>query len=131
MDKGGCWFFAIIGIFVVAVAGYGVANSFKAETIDPSQESIRMVQPCTGWFGCTSRDERNAEHINLPNSEAQENNASANLKNAQATQVVSQTRDYQAQQSTGDMALGVLAGCVMAIALILLVGGGLVSIFKH
>lgn len=118
MSNAGKGFFVLVVIvFVIAFACNGLYDMVRPHMIDPSKESIQMVQP-NGWN--PNYDQKYAEHVNLPNSQANDYNSNANLKNAQATQVVSQTRDYQAQQSNGDMTLGAMVGCVGGLALFLL-----------
>lgn len=82
----------IVGCIVLAIVGVGLTG--MPHQIDPSQESINMVQP-SGWW--PSRDSQYAEHVNVPNSVANQNNAEANKLNAQATLVASQAEQTQLQ----------------------------------
>lgn len=113
--------FTIFGIVVCAIMGGGLYGAFRPQTIDPSKDSINMIQPCTSPLGCTARDERNAEHINVPNSQANKNNADANLLNAQATEIASDMARKENEMVLGGLpfwcsilALSLVAAAIMA-----------------
>lgn len=93
-----------------------LTQAVKPQKVDPSNGSIQMVQPC-GWFWCANYDQQYAEHVNVPNSQANEQNGQANLYNAQATAIVNQT-----VQHNNDVALGGLPFWCGFLALALVAG---------
>ena len=108
----------VIGMFVCLIAGLGLYGSVQPQTINPSDGSILMVQPC-GWIWCENHDVKIAEHVNKPNSEANKNNADANVSNAQATKIVSDVRIQETTQTEIGVT-GFYSGlCCMGIFLLL------------
>lgn len=115
--------FSLVGAIVLCVAGLGIVGSVGSpRVIDPSRESINMVQPF-GWW--PDRDSQYAEHVNKPNSEANRNNAEANNLNAQATKTVSEAQwnDQQRMDSVGSGLQSCLAGMGCMAFLIFLIAG--------
>jgi hypothetical protein len=113
--------FTILGLIVICVASAGMLGSVVApRQIDPSRDSINMVQPY-GWM--PQRDAHYAQEVNVPNSEANANNGQANVYNAQATQIVNQS--YQQTQLDGrrDWGMGAAAGLCGSVILMTLIGG--------
>lgn len=80
----GCLVLLVIALMIGAFA-VAAFDTIRPHTIDPSQDSINMIQPY-GWM--PERDAHYAQEVNDPNSHANLNNGQANLYNAQATAVV-------------------------------------------
>lgn len=116
--------FFIISVVVIAVfMCFGLFIS--SITPQKTEEEIVMVQPC-GWFWCAGYDAQYAEHVNLPNSQANQNNAKGELYLAQAEKIMVEVEKEQAQVnamngllglSTAMFGLVVLGGIVFGVIL--------------
>lgn len=127
MDGKGLLWIVVAIVACVLLTGIIGGNLAAPDKIDPEKESIEMVQPC-GWIFCGDYDQQYAEHVNLPNSEANRNNAEANRVNAQATKIVSEVRN---EAYRGDFQFGTCIGSVLTIFFVM--GGILViaALAKH
>ena len=106
-----------------------LACGLGPDFVTPCENCVNMVQP-NGWQ--PSRDSQYAGGVNLPNSEANLNNAMA--QKAQAEAAVAQSEVYANMEHT-DYKSGLLfgsMGAVLLIIVVLLFGGlGLIYAFAY
>ena len=112
---------ATLFLLMCSLIAFGAYNDLRPQTIDPSRESIYMVEPC-GWPWCKEYDAHYASEVNKPNSEANENNGKANFYNAQATKTVAEAEKAatEARIAQSNVGWNNLMGCLLGGSCVLL-----------
>jgi uncharacterized protein YfaP (DUF2135 family) len=105
-------------VFALAVVGMALIGLLQPQK---TTGTVEMVQPC-GWPWCAGYDSHYAQEVNVPNSEANQNNGEATLDNARATAVIVEA--YRVENNTEvktGVALGMCGSAFFGV-FILLVG---------
>lgn len=117
----------VVLVLFVLVMLFVCSLTYAGTMPQKTTSEIEMIQPC-GWPWCMDYDAHYAEKVNEPNSRANENNAHAELYNAQAAYAKAKAEEKYMPVYTAMAFATVIIGFFVVIGLLFglvwLIGGG-------